>query len=60
MINKKSKIYIPGHNGLVGKAVHNLLIKLGYNKILYKRKKDLDLTNEKKVEIFFKKINQIF
>jgi GDP-L-fucose synthase len=55
MLKKKSKIYIAGHNGLVGSSVHNLLLRYGYKNILYKRKKELDLTDEKKVDIFFKK-----
>lgn len=55
MLKKQSKIYIAGHNGLVGSSVHNLLLRHGYKNILCKRKKDLDLTDEKKVDIFFKK-----
>lgn len=55
MLNKSSKIYIPGHNGLVGRSIHKLLLKHGYKNILLKRKKDLDLTNEKQVDLFFKK-----
>jgi GDP-L-fucose synthase len=55
MIAKNSKIYIAGHNGLVGKSVHKLLIDKGYKKFLLKKKNQLDLTNEKKVDIFFKK-----
>ena len=55
MIKKTSKIYIPGHNGLVGKSVHELLVTHGYKNIFFKKKKELDLTNEKKVDLFFKK-----
>ena len=55
MLNKSSKIYIPGHNGLVGKSVHELLVTHGYKNIFFKKKKELDLTNEKKVDLFFKK-----
>jgi len=55
MIKKISKIYIAGHNGLVGSALHNLLLNSGYKKILYKNSKELDLTNFKKVDNFFKK-----
>ena len=53
MLKKNSKIYIAGHNGLVGRSVHKLLIKKGFRNILYKKKKDLDLTDEKKVNTFF-------
>ena len=55
MLNKSSKIYIPGHNGLVGKSVCNLLLDHGYKNLVYKRKKELNLTDEKKVDSFFKK-----
>jgi len=55
MIKKTSKIYIAGHNGLVGSALCNLLSNSGYKKILYKSSKELNLTNFKKVDNFFKK-----
>lgn len=55
MLNKLSKIYIAGHNGLVGKSVHTLLHKKGYKNILFKKKKELNLTNKKGVDLFFKK-----
>ena len=55
MIKKTSKIYIAGHNGLVGSALFNLLSNSGYKKILYKSSKELNLTNFKKVDNFFKK-----
>ena len=55
MLKKNSKIYIAGHNGLVGSSVYNLLLSCGYKNILCKRKRELDLTDEKKVDIFFKK-----
>jgi|TARA_B110000037_G_scaffold206615_1_gene252738 GDP-L-fucose synthase len=55
MLKKSSKIYVPGHNGLVGKAIHDLLLKSGYKNVLLKKRKELDLTNEKKVDYFFKK-----
>ena len=55
MIKKTSKIYVAGHNGLVGSSLLSLLIKNGYKKIVYKSRKELDLTNFKKVDNFFKK-----
>ena len=54
MLNKKSKIYIAGHNGLVGRAIYKLLVNHGYKNILCKRKKELNLIDEKKVDHFFK------
>ena len=55
MIKKTSKIYVAGHNGLVGSSLLSLLIKNGYKRIFYKSRKELDLTNFKKVDNFFKK-----
>jgi GDP-L-fucose synthase len=54
-MKKNSKIYVAGHNGLVGSAVYDALKKKGYKNIIFKRKKDLDLTDKKKVDLFFKK-----
>ena len=54
-MNKDSRIFIAGHNGLVGSAVYRNLIKKGYKKIITIPKKKLDLKNQKKVELFFKK-----
>ena len=54
-MKKNSKIYVAGHNGLVGGAVYDALKKKGYKNIIFKRKKDLDLTDKKKVDLFFKK-----
>ena len=55
MINKKSKIYIAGHNGLVGSAILRKLKDKGYRNLVYKSKKQLDLKNQAKVLNFFKK-----
>ena len=55
MIKKNSKIFIAGHNGLVGNAIYRLLKKKHYKKIITASRKKLDLTNKKKVKDFFKK-----
>ena len=52
---KTSKIYVAGHNGLVGSAVIKQLIKNGYNNIVCKTSKELDLTNQSDVDLFFEK-----
>ena len=49
MINKKSKIYIAGHKGLVGSAILRKLKLNNYSKLIYKTRKQLDLTNQLKV-----------
>ena len=55
MINKKSKIFVTGHKGLVGSAVVRRLNYYGYQKVLTVDKKELDLRNQKQVFNFFKK-----
>jgi GDP-L-fucose synthase len=55
MLKKNSRVFVAGHNGLVGKAVHALLIKREYKNILFKRKSELNLTNKEQVNTFFKK-----
>lgn len=53
MINYNSKIYIAGHNGMVGSAIKRLLIKNGYQNIIGKSSKELDLRNQTAVKHFF-------
>ena len=54
MINKKSFIFVSGHNGLVGSAVLRRLKFFGYKNIIYRSKKQLNLKNQSKVFNFFK------
>ena len=56
MINKNSKIFIAGHNGMIGSAVIRKLKELKYNRIYFQNKKQLDLRNQNKV---YKYINNI-
>ena len=55
MVLKKSKIYVAGHNGLVGSAIVRALNKSGYKNIIVANRKELDLTNQIKVLKFLKK-----
>ena len=55
MISKNSKIFVAGHNGLVGSAIVKKLKQKGYKKILTIEKSKLDLTNQTKVFNFLKK-----
>jgi GDP-L-fucose synthase len=57
MISKKSKIFVAGHNGLVGSSVVRRLKYFGFKKIITRTKKELDLRVQKKVQIFFKNTN---
>ena len=47
------KIYIAGHHGLVGSALMRQLQAKGYNNIITRTHAELDLTNQKSVEVFF-------
>ena len=52
-MNKDSKIYIAGHNGLVGSAIWNNLKSRGYNNLVGRSHKELDLTDQYAVKKFF-------
>jgi len=52
-MNKKDKIYVAGHTGLVGSAIMRALQKHEYNNILTKDLSELDLRNQQKVNDFF-------
>jgi len=54
-INKNSKIFLAGHNGLVGSAIYRKLKFYGYKNVVVKTKKELDLRDQKRVFLFFKK-----
>ena len=54
MININSKVYIAGHNGMLGSSIFRKLKKKGYKKIITIDKKDLDLRNQNAVRKFFK------
>ena len=56
-MEKKSKIYIAGHRGLVGSAIVNNLTSKGYTNLIFKTHAELDLTNQQEVEKFFAKEN---
>ena len=55
MINKNSKIFVAGHNGLVGSAIVRKLKDKGYRNILTANRSKLDLTNQSKVYKFLKR-----
>jgi len=54
MIDKNSKIFVAGHNGLVGSAIVRKLKEKGYRNIITKNRNELDLTNQKNVFDFLK------
>ena len=54
-MNKKAKIFVTGHKGLVGSAVIRKLNDLGFKNILTVSKKKLDLRDQRKVNSFLTK-----
>ena len=52
-MDKNSKIYVAGHNGMVGSAIVRELKKQGYTNLILKSHNELDLTNQADVEKFF-------
>ena len=54
-MKKHDKIYVAGHNGLLGSAIVDLLEKRGYGNIITKSSSELDLRDLNNVDLFFKK-----
>ena len=52
-MNTFSKIYIAGHSGMVGSSLLKLFTSKGYNNILLRTSKELDLKNQSDVNDFF-------
>jgi GDP-L-fucose synthase len=52
-IPRDAKIYLAGHNGLVGSGIWRALEGHGYTNLIGKRSAELDLTNQQAVENFF-------
>lgn len=52
-MEKNSKIYVAGHNGMVGSAIVRELKKQGYDNIILRSHKELDLCRQDAVEAFF-------
>ena len=53
MMNKNAKIYVAGHRGMVGSAIVRELQRQGYNNIITRTHKELDLCRQENVEKFF-------
>jgi GDP-L-fucose synthase len=52
-MEKEAKIYVAGHRGMVGSAIIRELNRQGYNNIITRTHKELDLTRQDAVEEFF-------
>ena len=54
-INKNAKIFLAGHNGMVGSAIFKKLIEKGYKNIITQNKVKLNLLNQDKTFNFIKR-----
>ncbi|MEG9437162.1 GDP-L-fucose synthase [Edaphobacter sp. HDX4] len=52
-MNKESRIFIAGHRGLVGSAIHRELTGLGYTNVITRPRAELDLLDTEAVKNFF-------
>lgn len=52
-MEKQSKIYIAGHRGMVGSAIHRNLLQKGYSNFCLRTSEELDLRNQQAVADFF-------
>jgi len=52
-MKQSAKIYIAGHNGMVGSAIMRKLVALGFTNIVTKNSTELDLRNQQAVTNFF-------
>jgi GDP-L-fucose synthase len=59
-MEKTARIYVAGHRGMVGSAIHRLLLTKGYEKIITATKNDLDLCETSSVSEFFEKYQPEF
>lgn len=57
IVEKDSKIFIAGHNGMVGSAILRSLQRRGFTNFIIKSKAELDLTRQGDVERFFERTN---
>ena len=55
MIDKKAKIFVAGHKGMVGSAIIRKLKNKGFDNLVFKTSNELDLRAQEKVEDYIKK-----
>ena len=55
-MKESDRIYVAGHNGMVGSALVRKLKTLGYSEIITRSRKELDLTNQAAVNTFFENV----
>ena len=59
-LNKKSRIFIAGHKGMVGSSILRYFKKKGYNNLFYQNRRSLDLLDQNKTLKYLKKIRPDF
>jgi GDP-L-fucose synthase len=59
-LNKKSKIFLAGHNGMVGSSILRIFKKKGYKNIFFKDRKSLNLLDQRKTYNYLNKIKPDF
>lgn len=52
-MEKSAKIYIAGHRGMVGSAIHRKLVKEGFTNFVFRTSSELDLREQEPVRAFF-------
>lgn len=55
MMNRSAKIYIAGHKGMVGSALHRKLVAAGFSNFVFRNSSELDLRIQDDVADFFAK-----
>ena len=53
VMDKRSRIFVAGHRGLVGSAIRRRLLQDGYTNLIVRTRSELDLTNQSAVDTFF-------
>lgn len=53
IMEKDARIYIAGHRGMVGSALHRKLLGEGYRNLITRTSSELDLRNQAAVQAFF-------
>ena len=56
MINKNSKIFVAGHNGMIGSAIIRKLRDLKYKRVFFQTRSQLNLIEQTKVLNYLKKL----
>lgn len=55
-MNRKDRIYVAGHRGLVGSAIVRRLRREGYDNLVLPSRSELDLTHADRVSLFFRDV----